>query len=237
MPIKKRIIVSDDEQTIKRYFDDIAKTKPLSRKEELRLWKDYKINGNIESRNKLVEANLKFVASVANSYRGRGLSYEDLIAEGNMGLIRAMEKFEGWRGFKIISYSVWWIRQSILEALEKRNGFGYDELPREHEEQTVDDEYITPAYNVAQPNIEMETNEEIVEQKEAVAALLVTLNNREKDILIKYYGLDGNEPMTLEEIGDELGITKERVRQIYEKTKKSLRDTMITNSVFATIYN
>ena len=123
-----------------------------------------------------------------------------------------------------------------MEAIQRRNGLGYDELPSDNEVQTGDDADIKAYFQTTQPTVEMEYQEDAIEQKEVVASLLDTLGDRERYIITKYHGIDGGESMTLEEIGDELGITKERVRQLYEKTRKLLRDTIMTNSAFSAIY-
>lgn len=233
MPIKKKVVIYDNDRLITTYFKEISKTKPLSKKEELKLWLKYKEDNDIEARNKLVEANLKFVASVANSYRGRGLSYEDLINEGNMGLIKALEKFEGTRGFKLISYSVWWIRQTIEEAIEKRNNMSMDELPTDYEEQGDDE--IREIHDDVQPSVEIESDEESIDKKHIIATLIEELSEREREVVTKYYGYYGDSK-TLEAIGEDLGITKERVRQVLEKAKKKMRSSLILNSCFSTIY-
>lgn len=236
MPVKRNLVVTDDDRIIKSYFDEISNRKPLTKKEELELWTRYKKKGDLEARNKLVEANLKFVASVANSYRGCGLSYEDLIAEGNLGLIRAMEKFEGTRGYKVISYSVWWIRQAIQEALAKRNLLSCDELPKDYEEQNDDTEIVSYKQIEEQPCVEIETHENSFDLKMMIARLINELGEREKEVVVKYFGLYGEQPQTLESIGGDLGITKERVRQLLEKSKKKMRSSVITNSYLMTIY-
>ena len=226
MPIKKKVVVDDFDQQQKRYFEEISKTKPLTKEEEFELWKDYKENNNIESRNKLVEANLKFVATIANSYRGRGLSYSDLIAEGNIGLIKAMDKFEATRGYKIISYAVWWIRQSILEAISRRNSVGGEELPQEYEEQTSDETECQYFNKKELPQMFVEDEQEKNDNKQAVTELLLILDDREAEIITRYFGLF-EQPVKLEEIGNDIGLSKERVRQIMEKGLKKMRSAVM----------
>ena len=117
------------EKNTTTYFNEITKSQPLEKEEEYELWKKYKEEGNIDARNKLVSSNLKFVANIARHYQGMGLSYGELIAEGNYGLIKAIDRFDGDKGFKLISYSVWWIRQAIVEAIKKRNVMDAEDLP------------------------------------------------------------------------------------------------------------
>lgn len=234
MPIKKRIVVDDYDSQQKRYFDEISKTKPLTKEEEFLLWKDYKENKNIEARNKLVEANLKFVATIANSYRGRGLSYSDLIAEGNIGLIRAVDKFEATRGYKMISYSVWWIRQAILEAIEKRNNINGDELPKDYEDQVPDEDENTCFSKQETPSRFVDDEDDKTDKKQAIAELLNVLDDREAEIITRYYGLL-EDPINLEDIGNELSLSKERVRQIMEKGLKKMRSAYMEQQSFARI--
>ena len=231
MPIKKKVVVDDFDQQQRRYFEEISKTTPLTKEEEFELWKDYKENNNIEARNKLVEANLKFVATIANSYRGRGLSYSDLIAEGNVGLIRAMDKFEATRGYKIISYAVWWIRQSIMEAISKRNSVGGEELPQEYEEQGSDDAETIYFNKKEIPSAFVEETDEKFDNKQTVSELLTILDDRENEIITRYFGLL-EEPAKLEDIGNELHLSKERVRQIMEKALKKMRSSIMERQSF-----
>ena len=133
--LKKKKIVNDFERSSQTYFKEISEFKPLSREEEFSLWERYRKNNDIGARDKLIKSNLKFVASVARGYQGLGLSYSDLIAEGNCGLMKAIDKFDYEKGYKTISYSVWWIKQSILEALKERAGIEGEELPQDFERQ------------------------------------------------------------------------------------------------------
>lgn len=240
--VRKNKTSNEFDKSASAYFKEISKCKPLSREEEFTLWERYKKNNDIDARNKIVSSNLKFVASVAKNYQGRGLSYSDLIAEGNLGLIKAMDKFDGNKKIKVISYSVWWIKQTILEALEKRNSIEAEDLPTESNKSELNfesDEYtseIEDYENDVMYSEDSEERERRNEQKKIVTILTESLSEREKDILSKYYGLDGSEPMTLEEIGKDYNITKERTRQILEKSLKKLRSEALNNSINKTIY-
>ena len=235
MSIKKKKIVDDFDRSAQLYYNELAGFKSLSKPEEKRLWDRYKHNNDLKARNKIIESNLKFVASIAKAYRGRGLSYSELISEGNMGLIKALDKFEGERGNKIISYSVWWIRQSIMEALERNKTNETDDYPKDYEEPLEDD--ITNEKVVSfQPVYESKTTE-TEETNKTILELLETLTPKERDIVCSYYGIGDKKPLTLEEIGFEYGLTKERIRQIIEKAVKKLRSEVLSNSTLQTIYN
>lgn len=234
--IKKNKFINDFDLSSQIYFKEISQFKPLSHEEEINLWKRYKYNNDLEARDKLIKSNLKFVASIAKGYQGRGLSYSDLIAEGNCGLLRALDKFDYKKGYKTISYSVWWIRQAILEALKERNGINGDELPMDFEKQHTDDDEIYEA-PVKENNFIEEEHEQtsIEELKDAIKFLTNCLNKRELIIITKYYGLDG-EALTLDEIGQELNLTKERVRQLKELALRKLRTEALLNSITSDIY-
>ena len=107
-------ILSDEETTLRLYFDDIADSRPLSREREVELAARIQ-EGDMVARDELVNANLRFVIDVAKNYQNRGLSLSDLISAGNVGLLTAAERFDGTKGYKFISYAVWWIKQSVLQ--------------------------------------------------------------------------------------------------------------------------
>lgn len=236
--LKKQKIGTEHDKSVTRYFNEVAGCKPLSKSEELELWRKYKYDGDMAARDKLISSNLKFVANIAKQYQGRGLSYSDLIAEGNIGLIKALDKFDGERGYKIISYSVWWIRQTILEALSKRNASNDEDLPCDYEKQgfsdddgiyageTDDNEYFN----------ETDTLSGEKERAETVNLLMEYLSQRERNIITKYYGLDGNKPKTLEEIGMEYGLTKERIRQIKNTSFKKMRSIALATGMTASAF-
>ena len=233
--LKKKKCVNDFEESSKLYFKEIDKYTPLSHEEEIKLWKSYKLNNDLSARDKLVHSNLKFVASVASYYQGRGLSYSDLIAEGNYGLLKAMEKFDYTKGYKTISYSVWWIRQAILEALNERNGIEGEELPCEYEKQGGEEDDLTPSYSIQNEyfidEYWGEEEQKRQQRRELIKSLTKQLSMRENFIITRYYGLDYDSPMTLEEIGDELSLTKERVRQILVTAFKKIRSEALKINV------
>lgn len=229
---KKKKKINDFERSSIDYFNDINKLSPLSREEEHSLWEKYKKENDMSARDKIIKSNLKFVASVAKPYIGMGLSYSDLIAEGNLGLIKALDKFDYEKGYKTISYSVWWIKQNILEALKKRNIINGDEItPSEtfDEEDNIDeDDNVTTEKYVDTFNFDtLKRNDET----SIVKDLMESLTDREKRVVTDYFGLDSKEEMTLEEIGKEMGLTKERIRQIKESALKKLRTEALKNSI------
>lgn len=236
--LKKKKIINDFERSSQTYFKEISEFKPLSREEEFSLWERYRKNNDIGARDKLIKSNLKFVASVAKNYQGLGLSYADLIAEGNCGLLKAIDKFDYEKGFKTISYSVWWIRQSILEALKERAGIEGDSLPQDFEKQNqYEDEEQSSDTTIEEEYISSDSEEfKIEELKKTINMLIGCLTEREQYVISEYYGLNAKEGATLEEIGASMGLTKERVRQIKEKALKKLRSEALNNSITSDIY-
>lgn len=235
--------VSDYEQSTGAYLKDIGGFKPLTKQDEMKLWRRIKKNPeDAEAKNKLINSNLKFVVSVANSYKGRGLSMSDLVAEGNIGLMKAYYKFDPKKDVKFISYSVHWIRQSIMEALQKRNSIDGEDLPLDYEKQEdgVDEDYIeadnTP--NLITKFVDNDRDSEaerVKKQKQALEMLFSSLNEREREIITRYFGIS-HDGETLEEIGKTLNLTKERVRQIKEDGLKKLRSYAIGSKDVMNIY-
>lgn len=222
------------------YLKEIGINTPLSREEEGYLSKEWLTKKNINARNKLVEANLKFVANIARNYKGLGLSYSDLIQEGNAGLFKAVDKFDPDKGYKFISYAVNWIKQSILEALNKKNSLKSAELPNETCDDVIDDKKDLTINDISLDDVYLDlSDDERRREKDIcdVAKFLLTgLTSREKYIVCQYNGINEKKPKTLEEIGNNLGITKERVRQINEKAMKKLRAYALNNSITEDIY-
>jgi RNA polymerase primary sigma factor len=255
------------------YLHEINKTPLLTREEEQQLARSIR-KGSQESLDQLVRANLRFVVSIAKQYANQGLSLEDLINDGNVGLIKAAHRFDEKRGYKFISYAVWWIRQAMLQSLAEhsrivrlplnRAGTLYrigkasrqldQELGRSPSAQEIakrlqiseeevqdtmhianthvslDDPYSNDQDDNALVDYLMDENAQMPDDETFEHALsddmeraLDTLADREKQILGMYFGLGGEEPLTLEEIGQRLGLTRERIRQIKEKAISRLR--------------
>lgn len=260
------------EQSLEKYLQEISEVPLLSQEEEIRLAKDVK-NGSQEALEKLTKANLRFVVSVAKQYQNQGLSLGDLINEGNLGLIKAAYRFDVTRGFKFISYAVWWIRQSILQALAEQSrvvrlplnrvgainkiGKAFNSLEQEFEREPspseIAEELDMSAFEVddtlkmsgkhisldAPFNQDAESrlldileNEELPSPdyllineslKIEIERALARLAKREAEVVKLYFGLGQEHPLTLEEIGERFGLTRERVRQIKEKAIKRLQ--------------
>ena len=264
-------ITNRESASLDKYLQEIGKEDLITVEEEVELAQRIR-KGDQRALEKLTRANLRFVVSVAKQYQNQGLSLPDLINEGNLGLIKAAEKFDEPRGFKFISYAVWWIRQSILQALAEQSRIvrlplnqvgslnkinkAFSRFEQEHERRPSPEELAEtldlPAEKVADtlrvsgrhisvdaPFVEGEDNsllDVLVNDDSPVAdktlineslsteveRALATLTERERDIIRLFFGINCQE-MTLEEIGEKFGLTRERVRQIKEKAIRRLR--------------
>ncbi len=265
-------ILSDEENTLRLYFDDIAESRPLSREREVELSARIQ-EGDMEARDELVNANLRFVIDVAKNYQNRGLSLSDLISAGNVGLLTAAERFDGTKGYKFISYAVWWIKQSILQTIAehartvrlplnklsllkdiskatRKLGQGRENEPDVEE---IAAELDVPAQEILDTmlsartvrsldesfeeddersllNILADNNQETPDNdvlqtsaRTQLEEVLDSLDEREMRIIRLYFGLDGTEALTLEQIGGLMGLTRERVRQLKERALGKLR--------------
>lgn len=221
---------------IQTYFDDINKYKPLLKKEERRIGKKIKA-GDRAAIEKLVTSNLKFVVSIAKKYKNYGVPFSDLIAEGNIGLVRAAYKFDYKRDIKFISYAVWWIRQAIQEYIKKvtlSNTKELSDIRVNSNCASVDENGDDLSDSKIIPNTlsDDEFNDLEEYKKNSVNKLLECLSHRESDIISCYFGLNNTDDLTLEEIGVKYNLTKERVRQIKEKALRKLRVNALLSNDF-----
>ncbi|MDR1756545.1 MAG: sigma-70 family RNA polymerase sigma factor [Culturomica sp.] len=264
-------ITNRESASLDKYLQEIGKEDLITVEEEVELAQRIR-KGDQRALEKLTRANLRFVVSVAKQYQNQGLSLPDLINEGNLGLIKAAEKFDETRGFKFISYAVWWIRQSILQALAEQSRIvrlplnqvgslnkinkAFSRFEQENERRPSPEELAAtldlPAEKVADtlrvsgrhisvdaPFVEGEDNsllDVLINDDSPIAdrtlineslsteveRALSTLTERERDIIKLFFGINTQE-MTLEEIGEKFGLTRERVRQIKEKAIRRLR--------------
>ena len=258
--------------SLDKYLHEIDKVELLTTEEEVSLARKIK-EGDKAALDQLVKANLRFVVSVSKQYQNQGLSLPDLINEGNLGLIKAAQRFDETRGFKFISYAVWWIRQAILQALAEQsrivklplNKIGsinkvnraFTELEQRFEREPSVDELsevlelapndIKEALKSSNRHVSMDAPISQDEEsnmydvllssdspapdrgllndslRKEIERALATLTPREASIIRLYFGLNGKHPHTLEEIGEEMDLTRERVRQIKEKAIKRLK--------------
>jgi len=273
-------ITNRESQSLDKYLQEIGRVDLITSDEEVILAQRIR-EGDQIALEKLTKANLRFVVSVAKQYQNNGLTLGDLINEGNLGLIKAAKRFDETRGFKFISYAVWWIRQSIMQALAEQsrivrlplNRVGslnkisktFSELEQKFQREPSPEELaevleISPEEVAANlkisgrhvsmdaPFINGEENglldvlendsEETPDSglindslRKEVQRALSTLTQRESDVIAFYFGLNGEHPMTLEEIGEKYNLTRERVRQIKEKATRRLRHSSRSNSL------
>ena len=265
-------ITNRESASLDKYLQEIGKEEMISAEEEVELAQRIK-NGDQAALDRLTKANLRFVVSVAKQYQNQGLSLPDLINEGNLGLLKAAERFDETRGFKFISYAVWWIRQSILQAISEQSRIvrlplnqvgsvnkinreiskfeqlnerrpSVDEiaanidLPEDKIDEAMningrhvsvdapfsdsdDSSLLDVLVNEDAPNTDIGLLAESL--KSEIQAALCVLNERERNVIECSYGINCTE-LTLEEIGDKFGLSRERVRQIKEKAIRKLRN-------------
>ncbi len=268
-------ITNRESQSIEKYLQEIGKVDLITAEEEVELAKRIK-QGDQEALEKLVKANLRFVVSVAKQYQNSSLSLNDLINEGNVGLVKAAQKFDETKGFKFISYAVWWIRQSIMQALAEQSRLvrlplnkvgslskinqAFAELEQKYEREPTPEELAealelgaeeiettmrvsSRPVSVDAPFQEGESNSllDVLEDGNArntdesmvytnslsveTERSLSTLTERERDVIKLFFGIGVAYPMSLEDIGEKFGLTRERVRQIKDKAIEKLRST------------
>ena len=265
-------ITNRESQSLDKYLQEIGREELITAEQEVELAQRIK-QGDQVALEKLTNANLRFVVSVAKQYQNQGLTLPDLINEGNLGLIKAAQRFDETRGFKFISYAVWWIRQSILQALAEQSRIvrlplnqvgslnkinkAFSKLEQEFERPPSSDELATALdlpeekvkdtmkvsgrhvsvdapfaegednslldvmVNNDSPKADIELMRESLQRE--IERSLSTLTDREKDVVMLFFGIGMQHGLTLEEIGAKFDLTRERVRQIKEKAIRRLR--------------
>jgi len=266
-------VTNRETASLDKYLQEIGKVDLITADEEVELAQRIKA-GDQRALEKLTKANLRFVVSVAKQYQNQGLTLPDLINEGNLGLIKAAKRFDETKGFKFISYAVWWIRQSILQAIAEQSRIvrlplnqvgslskiskAFSKLEQEYErepspeeladilETTVDkvsDTLSNSGRHVSMDapfvqgeentlldvleNSDPDTDSILIDESlsEEIKRSLATLTEREREIIVLFFGLGSNHQLSLEEIGEKFNLTRERVRQIKDKALQRLRHT------------
>lgn len=269
--VSNKRYIDTSEESISNYLKEVRRFDVLTPEQELELTKKI-VDGDQKAIDALVNANLRFVISIAKEYQGQGLPLVDLINEGNFGLIKAAKKFDHTRGFRFISYAVWWVKQSILQSLCDNSRMV--RLPvnitnqlskikkeiaafeQEHQRMPINGEMdlsvlnhptcgslndkineegdevldVIPDFTFSRPDDDI-YSEDIL--KKQLDSTLSVLSEREREIIYMYFGLDG-QSLTLEQIGEEYDLTKERIRQIKEKALRKLRSN--ADNLFEFIY-
>jgi len=270
-------ITNRETDSVDKYLKDVSKYNLITSEEEIELAKRIK-KGDQIAVEKLVRSNLRFVISVAKQYQNMGLEFEDLISEGNIGLVKAAHKFDETKGFKFISYAVWWIRQSILKAIGEKSRIVYlplnkinsitkikkaiilleKELNREPtiseiseftkiKKNEIEDYFKYSSRHISMDNPINEQGDNLYDIfenptskrpddnlildsiKMNIKTVLSSLSDREAFILEKHFGLNNEPPMSLEDIAELLGLTKERIRQIKQKSLQKIKYSMRGN--------
>ncbi len=268
------------EDPVRMYLKEIGTIPLLTPEEELDL-AVRKSEGDDEAKNRLIEANLRLVVSIAKRYTGRGMSFLDLVQEGNLGLIKGVEKFDYTKGYKLSTYATWWIRQSVTRALADQARtirvpvhmvetinkmskmqrkltleLGYEPSIAELAEHLdMSQERVMEIMQIAREPASLETpigeeddsnlgdfvadnnavtpesNIESVMLREQIDELLNDLKDREKQVIIRRFGLEDGHPRTLEEVGKEFDVTRERIRQIEAKALRKLRNPVRSRKI------
>ena len=233
LPINMNQYANDFTETVRVYYDDLKKYKPLTKAKEKRLLKKCK-KGNLKAKNEILEANLRFVFDIAKHYTGRGVPVSELISDGNIGLLRAVEKFDESKNVKFISYAVWWIRQAMLESIKRRNAINFVEIePNTDNDSSMDKKLIEDdeddvSFNNDFSNENDEKSIEVSEnQRNIITNLIGTLSDRERDIVENYYGINDKKELTLTDIGKKYNLSSERVRQIKLNAIRKLRSKIL----------
>jgi len=273
----------EKESSLGRYLSEIGEYSILSKEQEMEIARRAEEYGATEDLNKLVESNLSFVVKIANEYRNMGLPFEDLLNEGNIGLIEAARRYDHNKGTKFITYAIWWVRKSILKALSEQSNLvrvptyqmkkvrkireteatlsrelgrrpGREEISNRLDssiakideilliklrEISLDDkvgkEKSIPVSDYLVDDMSINPEDELLrnESEDLIHTAMITLNDQEKRVIVKRFGMGDGRSFTLKEIGESMGLSRERIRQIEAQAKKKLRRIFASNKYLA----
>ena len=219
-----------EDSILNKYLDEIGREQLLSEEQEARLSARI-LQGDERALNRLIEANLRFVVVIARQYQGQGLSMEDLVSEGNLGLMKAARKFDATRGLRFVNYAVVFIRQQIEKAVRKESDEQRVESTRDGQTRSVDAPLGSKA-NVSLLSVLVNADSPQADQRvyhasleDAIERSLQTLNERETVVVNAYFGI-GEERQTMAEIAERMSLKRERVRQIRDRAVRRLKKNM-----------
>ena len=229
-------LLNDYTQSVQTYYKEIGRFSLLDRETERKLIQEAQ-DGNISSRNRILESNLRFVFDIAKGFKGCGLELGELICEGNIGLSKAIEKFDLSNDVKFITYAIFWIRSQILEAIQKNKQKTDNESLNSLDVRLNDkglyddsDDTVLLSESIYSNNEDIDLEEQYEENKEYVSKLMKKLSHREKFVVEQYFGIGCKSSHTLNEIGKKLKLSSERIRKIkFDAMKKMRSEAMITS--------
>lgn len=241
----ENIYVNDFNTTVKTYHKDLYKCNVITREKEKELLIKAK-NNDLSAKNKLITSNLRFVFNLANTYKGNGVAMEDLISEGNMGLIKAIDKFDITKDVKFISYAVWWIRhsmKSLIASTQERKikeCSESDELNKKFYENSINDEYdevLSKSEIIYSDENETNDNELNLFKKEVISKLLKKLSLKGQFIIKHFYGIGVKKSLSINEISKLLNLTPQRVHKIKENQLRILRSELLMDDELLMMIN
>ena len=222
------VFQNDYTDNVKIYYNELKKCVPLDANAERELLIKSK-SGDISARNKIVESNLRFVFDIARRFRGRGVSMSDLISEGNIGLMKAIERFDMSKDVKFITYAVFWVKERMMSSIKANSSRIDSSLLDDFKDADSNDD----CNNLIKDKVNDVEDEEISHSREDLLdGLMCVLNDKEKKIMEFSYGLCGNKEMSFQEIGKKYHISSERVRQIKLRSLDKIRMTAISEGKF-----
>ena len=222
------VFQNDYTDNVKIYYNELKKCVPLDANAERELLIKSK-SGDISARNKIVESNLRFVFDIARRFRGRGVSMSDLISEGNIGLMKAIERFDMSKDVKFITYAVFWVKERMMSSIKANSSRIDSSLLDDFNDADSNDD----CNNLIKDKVnDVEDEETSHSREDLLDGLMCVLNDKEKKIMEFSYGLCGNKEMSFQEIGKKYHISSERVRQIKLRSLDKIRMTAISEGKF-----